>query len=140
MHLWCGFLATDAAGEGTCLKSSSAFLRSSHPKPPATSHLRPNDLFGRIGGEEFASLLLNTGRHDALWLAERVRKAFEASFHTTGQDAFGSTVSVGVAISDERSDLNGPAQRGRSSALSSEGVRPESRRAVATLARAVDHR
>ena len=23
----------------------------------ATSHFRPNDLFGRIGGEEFASLL-----------------------------------------------------------------------------------
>jgi diguanylate cyclase (GGDEF)-like protein len=74
----------------------------------ATSHLRPNDLFGRIGGEEFASLLPNTGRHDALLLAERVRKAFEASFHTTGQDTFRSTVSVGVANSDdERSDLNG---------------------------------
>jgi diguanylate cyclase (GGDEF)-like protein len=73
----------------------------------ATSRLRPNDLFGRVGGEEFASLLPDTGRHDALWLAERVRKAFEASFHTTGQYAFSSTVSVGVAISDdERSDLN----------------------------------
>jgi diguanylate cyclase (GGDEF)-like protein len=73
----------------------------------ATSHLRPNDLFGRIGGEEFASLLPNTGRDDALWVAERVRKAFEASFHTTGQYAFSSTVSVGVAISDnERSNLN----------------------------------
>jgi diguanylate cyclase (GGDEF)-like protein len=73
----------------------------------ATSHLRPNDLFGRVGGEEFASLLPNTGRHDALRLAERVRKAFEASFHTSGQYAFSSTVSVGVAISDdERSVLN----------------------------------
>ena len=73
----------------------------------ATSHLRPNDLFGRIGGEEFASLLPNTGRDDALWVAERVRKAFEASFHTIGQYAFSSTVSVGVAISDnERSNLN----------------------------------
>jgi diguanylate cyclase (GGDEF)-like protein len=73
----------------------------------ATSHLRPNDLFGRIGGEEFASLLPNTGRHDALLLAERVRKAFEASFHSTGQSAFSTTVSVGVAISaDEWSDLN----------------------------------
>ena len=74
----------------------------------ATSHLRPNDLFGRIGGEEFASLLPDIGRRDALSLAERVRKAFEASFHATGQYAFSSTVSVGVAISDdERSDLNG---------------------------------
>jgi diguanylate cyclase (GGDEF)-like protein len=73
----------------------------------AISHLRPNDLFGRIGGEEFASLVPKAGWHDALWLAERVRKAFEASFHTTGEFAFHSTVSVGVAIStDERSDLN----------------------------------
>jgi diguanylate cyclase (GGDEF)-like protein len=73
----------------------------------ATSQLRPNDLFGRIGGEEFASLLPDTGWHDALWLAERVRKAFEASSHTTGPYAFRSTVSVGVAISDkERPDLN----------------------------------
>jgi diguanylate cyclase (GGDEF)-like protein len=73
----------------------------------ATSQLRPSDLFGRIGGEEFASLLPDTGWHDALWLAERVRKAFEASSHTTGQYAFRSTVSVGVAISDkEQPDLN----------------------------------
>jgi diguanylate cyclase (GGDEF)-like protein len=73
----------------------------------ATSHLRPNDLFGRIGGEEFAGLLPDIGRRDALSLAERVRKAFEASFHTTGQYAFSSTVSVGVAISDNvQSDLN----------------------------------
>lgn len=72
----------------------------------ATSQLRPNDLFGRIGGEEFASLLPDTGWHDALWLAERVRKAFEASSHTTGQYAFHSSVSVGVAIADKkRSDL-----------------------------------
>src|SRR6516162_9763758 len=34
----------------------------------ATSHLRPNDLFGRIGGEEFAGLLPDIGRHDALSL------------------------------------------------------------------------
>ena len=73
----------------------------------ATSQLRPNDLFGRIGGEEFAALLPDTGRNDALWLAERVRGAFEASSHTIGQHALSSTVSVGVSISDkERSDLS----------------------------------
>ena len=72
----------------------------------ATSQLRPNDLFGRIGGEEFASLLPDTGRHDAVWLAERVRSAVESSSHAFGQHAFDLTVSVGVAIANkERSDL-----------------------------------
>ena len=73
----------------------------------ATSHLRPNDLFGRIGGEEFVSLLPDTGEDDAIWMAERVRRAFEASSHPIGQRAIRSTVSVGVAISDEEySDLS----------------------------------
>jgi diguanylate cyclase (GGDEF)-like protein len=73
----------------------------------ATLHLRPNDLFGRIGGEEFASLLPDTGEDEAIWLGERVRRAFEASSHPIGQHAIRSTVSVGVAISDEEySDLS----------------------------------
>ena len=73
----------------------------------AISHLRPNDLFGRIGGEEFAGLLPDTGKDDAIWLAERVRRTFEASSHPIGQHAIRSTVSVGVAISDEEySDLS----------------------------------
>jgi diguanylate cyclase (GGDEF)-like protein len=73
----------------------------------ATLHLRPNDLFGRIGGEEFASLLPDTGEDEAIWLAERVRSAFEASSHPIEQHAIRSTVSVGVAISDEEySDLS----------------------------------
>jgi diguanylate cyclase (GGDEF)-like protein len=73
----------------------------------ATSQLRPNDLFGRIGGEEFAGLLPDTEHHDAVWLAERVRSAVESSSHAFGQHAFDLTVSVGVAMSDEeRSDLS----------------------------------
>jgi diguanylate cyclase (GGDEF)-like protein len=36
----------------------------------ATSLLRPNDLFGRIGGEEFATLLPAAGQQDALRFAE----------------------------------------------------------------------
>jgi diguanylate cyclase (GGDEF)-like protein len=67
----------------------------------ATSQLRPNDVFGRIGGEEFASLLPVTDEQDALWLAERLRAAFEAVHHTIGEHRFCVTVSVGVAIADD---------------------------------------
>jgi diguanylate cyclase (GGDEF)-like protein len=68
-----------------------------------TSLLRPTDLFGRIGGEEFANLLPNIERQDALVLAERVRAAFEATHHTVAPHPFAATVSVGVAISDDAS-------------------------------------
>jgi diguanylate cyclase (GGDEF)-like protein len=66
----------------------------------ARSLLRSNDLFGRIGGEEFACLLPTTERLDALRLAERVRAAFEAAHHTIGEDRLRTTVSAGVAIVD----------------------------------------
>jgi diguanylate cyclase (GGDEF)-like protein len=69
----------------------------------ATSLLRPTDLFGRIGGEEFASLLPDTTRQDALSLAERLRAAFEATTHTLADGPLTATVSVGVAISDDES-------------------------------------
>ena len=69
----------------------------------ATSSLRSNDLFGRIGGEEFACLLLVTGRREALKVAERVRAAFEAVYHTIGEHRLSATVSVGVAVADDSS-------------------------------------
>ena len=69
----------------------------------ATSLLRPTDLFGRIGGEEFASLLPDTGWQDALQLAERLRAAFEATLHTLAERPLTATVSGGVAISDDES-------------------------------------
>jgi diguanylate cyclase (GGDEF)-like protein len=69
----------------------------------ATSMLRPTDLFGRIGGEEFASLLPGTEQQDALWLAERLRTAFEGTFHTAGGRTLSATVSVGIAVSDDAS-------------------------------------
>ena len=74
----------------------------------ATSLLRPTDLFGRIGGEEFASLLPDTTRQDALLLAERLRAAFEATTHPLADGPLSATASVGVAISDDASsDLAG---------------------------------
>jgi diguanylate cyclase (GGDEF)-like protein len=69
----------------------------------ATSLLRPTDLFGRIGGEEFASLLPDTTRQDALLLAERLRAAFEAITHKVAERTLTATVCVGVAISDDES-------------------------------------
>ena len=69
----------------------------------ATSMLRPTDLFGRIGGEEFASLLPGTEQQDALWLAERLRTAFEGTSHTVGGRTLTATVSVGIAVSDDAS-------------------------------------
>ena len=69
----------DKFGHGTGDEVLVAFCRL------ATSQLRANDLFGRIGGEEFASLLPNTTEQDALWLAERVRAAVEVGFPPCGR-------------------------------------------------------
>jgi len=66
----------------------------------AAAQLRPADLFGRIGGEEFAMLLPDTDAQDAIRLAERLRTAFAATSHAVGGHAVTATVSVGVAISD----------------------------------------
>ena len=85
----------DASGHHAGDQVLTAFCRL------ATSLLRPTDLFARIGGEEFASLLPDTGREDALWLAERLRSAFEATPHFVGEHALNATVSVGVAVSDD---------------------------------------
>jgi len=74
----------------------------------ATSHLRPSDLFGRIGGEEFASLLPDTGLEDAIWLADRTRAAIDAASHHVGGHSIHATVSVGVAFfNDAAADLTG---------------------------------
>lgn len=66
----------------------------------ATTQLGPADLFGRIGGEEFAMLLPDTDEQDAVGLAERLRTAFAATSHAIGGHAVTATVSVGVAIAD----------------------------------------
>jgi diguanylate cyclase (GGDEF)-like protein len=74
----------------------------------ASAQLRANDLFGRIGGEEFASLLPNTTQQNALCLAERVRAAVESTSQPVGEHTVRATVSVGVALSnDATADLTG---------------------------------
>jgi diguanylate cyclase (GGDEF)-like protein len=65
----------------------------------ATAALRPDDLFGRLGGEEFASLLPDASLDEGLAIAERIRANFEATTWRIGANSSPATVSVGVAMS-----------------------------------------
>ena len=74
----------------------------------ATDALRPGDLFGRLGGEEFASLLPQTSLNEGLDVAERIRANFEATMLEVDANTLAATVSVGVAMStDQNRDLAG---------------------------------
>ena len=59
--------------------------------------LRPSDLFGRIGGEEFAALLPGSGVEAAFIRADRLRAAFAAACRFIGHRQVDATVSCGVA-------------------------------------------
>ena len=59
--------------------------------------LRPHDIFGRIGGEEFMVLLPDTDGEAASILAERIRKQVEVMSIVHGEKTLHVTVSVGVA-------------------------------------------
>jgi len=61
--------------------------------------MRPGDLFGRIGGEEFSCLLVDAAMPHALQVAERVRHAFELQGFAC--PSVGATVSIGVAVASE---------------------------------------
>lgn len=63
------------------------------------SSLRPADLLGRTGGEEFAVVLPDTGQANAERIAERIRRAVEGTIvmSPNGQP-HAVTVSIGVAV------------------------------------------
>lgn len=61
--------------------------------------IQAGDLFARLGGEEFACLLVDAPMAEALRLAERVRSKFEA-MRFAGLQA-DTTVSVGVAMAGD---------------------------------------
>ena len=63
--------------------------------------LRPGDLFGRFGGEEFGCLIAAVSIGEALAVAERIRTAFAAAPLDLGSAQRRVTVSVGVAMSNE---------------------------------------
>ena len=63
--------------------------------------IRAADLFGRLGGEEFAAVLRNVKREDAITLAEAIHRHFvEAADYVDGY-AVGATVSIGVVLSQD---------------------------------------
>lgn len=63
--------------------------------------LRPGDLIGRYGGEEFCVLLEDTPEDTALDVAERVRKAVEERSIVVGAVEVNMSISVGLSILDD---------------------------------------
>ncbi|MCZ2105632.1 MAG: diguanylate cyclase [Comamonadaceae bacterium] len=62
-----------------------------------TRNLRPGELFGRIGGEEFALLLPNTTREQALGVSERLcTQLREHVFHSETGQGIAMTMSIGL--------------------------------------------
>ena len=67
----------------------------------ASSSIRHVDLLGRLGGEEFATLLRDTTCERAVAVAEQIRTSFaEAAREVNGQSV-GATVSIGIVISED---------------------------------------
>jgi diguanylate cyclase (GGDEF)-like protein len=64
----------------------------------AQENLAPGDIFGRLGGEEFACLLPGLSLHGAAAVAEKIRAEFAARRITAGGRPIAATVSVGAAI------------------------------------------
>jgi diguanylate cyclase (GGDEF)-like protein len=65
----------------------------------ASSSLRANDVFGRIGGEEFAVVFPGSGIEAAWARADRIRISFMEACRKVGEFEVDATVSGGVATS-----------------------------------------
>jgi diguanylate cyclase (GGDEF)-like protein len=61
--------------------------------------LRPNDVFGRVGGEEFAVVLPGSSIEAASIRAERIRVTFAENCRFIGNRQVAATVSGGVSVS-----------------------------------------
>ena len=61
--------------------------------------VRRADLFGRLGGEEFAAMLVDATRERAMAIAEDIRRSFaESTYEVEGRPVV-ATVSIGIVIS-----------------------------------------
>ena len=75
--------------------------------------LRPYDIFGRFGGDEFIACLPNTTMENALIVAQRLRGQIENTNLSCTEDRVCVTISLGVACheSDSTDDSNALIQR-----------------------------
>ncbi|HET8765317.1 MAG TPA: diguanylate cyclase, partial [Rhodanobacter sp.] len=63
-------------------------------------HLRPIDLFGRLGGEEFGILLMGCTREQGVTIADRIRHAVEATSVALDGATIAVSTSAGLAFTD----------------------------------------
>jgi diguanylate cyclase (GGDEF)-like protein len=66
----------------------------------AQASIRASDLIGRLGGEEFAAILRDTGKETAAVVAERLRDGFAKAAQDVDGRPVCATISVGVAHCD----------------------------------------
>jgi diguanylate cyclase (GGDEF)-like protein len=69
-------------------------------------NLRPSDLFGRYGGEEFLVLLPETPHDQAMEVAERLRSQIEQITLRTEKGPVRFTASVGIATMTEQDNID----------------------------------
>ena len=67
--------------------------------------LRAEDTLGRLGGEEFAVILPETGKAGAANVAERLRNAVSEIVVRTSMEPLSFTISIGVAEGDKEDDF-----------------------------------
>lgn len=66
----------------------------------AKTHVRPSDVIGRYGGEEFALVLSDVDTAMALRVCERIRHAIAADHIVVGDTSINKTASIGISLID----------------------------------------
>ena len=62
----------------------------------ARQSVRASDLLGRLGGEEFAAVIVDSSRDNAMAVAERIRASFAQAALEVDNRPVGATVSIGL--------------------------------------------
>jgi diguanylate cyclase (GGDEF)-like protein/PAS domain S-box-containing protein len=70
-----------------------------------SNNFRSNDLFGRVGGEEFVAVVPDMTLEAGKKLAEKIRVEVEKTPIRTGADRITMTVSIGISMCDSNNDL-----------------------------------